>query len=595
MAALSACASPSKPRADTNPDTVANTGADADTDTDTDADSDADTAAPTILDEDGDGSPAADDCDDADPAVFPGAPELCDGHPNDCGTASEDGLVTVDGSKTFGSLQNALGAASAGSEVRVCPGRYVGGFAASVRIDLVAQGGSAVTILDGDTSYRTLAVAPGSSITGFTITGGNRGGLVLSPGGALTVSQCLITANTSYTSAGAGVFLDAGSTAVISDTTIEANIAYEDDGGGIYLGTGSTLDLTGTLVSINEVSPPHGGGHGGGLVMYDSAVTGGVFSGNLVPRGYGVYNFGGSGGGIATNGVCSLTGTEVVANDGSYGGGLDASGDLTLTDVWVHDNTGDSGAGFFAGYATVSLLGATVIEDNASAHVGGGADLFASTLSGGLFQGNSAAEDGGGLRISASVVSDVAVTANTASEGGGLSLYDSVGPSKLANVMVSANVATGDGGGIRWAIGGGASSSFDGGSIVGNVAAGNGGGLALSDATNALGGPTGDLTLTATEITDNQASTGGAAYTDPVAENSVTLTLQDSTVARNAATAAGGVALPVAGTELVSLDSDWGTAADDNLPDDVVAGGNPYAGYALASFACDVAGCSPTP
>lgn len=36
------------------------------------------------VDADGDGSPATEDCDDSDPSVYPGAPELCDGKNNDC-------------------------------------------------------------------------------------------------------------------------------------------------------------------------------------------------------------------------------------------------------------------------------------------------------------------------------------------------------------------------------------------------------------------------------------------------------------------------------------------------------------------------------
>jgi MYXO-CTERM domain-containing protein len=45
---------------------------------------------------DGDGYPESTDCDDADPAVFPGATELCNGGDDDCDGVADDGLSTYD-------------------------------------------------------------------------------------------------------------------------------------------------------------------------------------------------------------------------------------------------------------------------------------------------------------------------------------------------------------------------------------------------------------------------------------------------------------------------------------------------------------------
>ena len=57
------------------------------------------TTDPDILDVDGDGFEARDDCDDQNPNVYPGAPELCDAVDNNCNEEIDEGEPI--GSVTF--------------------------------------------------------------------------------------------------------------------------------------------------------------------------------------------------------------------------------------------------------------------------------------------------------------------------------------------------------------------------------------------------------------------------------------------------------------------------------------------------------------
>jgi len=60
-----------------------------------------DTADTGPVDADGDGVPLAEDCDDDDPDVWPGAPETCDGRDNDCDQLVDDDDPDRDGGATW--------------------------------------------------------------------------------------------------------------------------------------------------------------------------------------------------------------------------------------------------------------------------------------------------------------------------------------------------------------------------------------------------------------------------------------------------------------------------------------------------------------
>ncbi|MCB9744521.1 MAG: hypothetical protein H6741_10865 [Alphaproteobacteria bacterium] len=83
-----------------------------------------DSAGEQLIDEDGDGFYAHQDCDDADPGVYPGAEELCDGIDNDCDEIVDDGAAT----STFYGDGDGDGWGDDGDTVEACeaPEGYVG-------------------------------------------------------------------------------------------------------------------------------------------------------------------------------------------------------------------------------------------------------------------------------------------------------------------------------------------------------------------------------------------------------------------------------------------------------------------------------------
>ncbi|MFT5460545.1 MAG: putative outer membrane repeat protein [Myxococcota bacterium] len=116
---------------------------------------------------DGDGVRHADDCDDDDPEVYPGAPEVCDGKDSDCDpTTSESGRIFVDRIGEYLSLTDAVAAVPEGGLVELCDGRFT--VPARVRVDraFTLQGaGIGVTVIDGEGEE----IFEGEDADGFTL------------------------------------------------------------------------------------------------------------------------------------------------------------------------------------------------------------------------------------------------------------------------------------------------------------------------------------------------------------------------------------------------------------------------------------------
>lgn len=553
---LAGCAEQADSDSDSESDTDTDTNTDSDTDTDTDTGPcvpttevpydglDQDCDGSDLVDVDGDGYAAeeagGEDCDDSDPARYP---EACgDGVLTDCTRGTEDGLVTVDGA-TFEDLQQALDAATEGSTVDICAGTWNGPFVAALALELVGVSGADTTILDGQNAGTTLTVAPDTRITGLSLVGGSgdssAGGLALSAPGQLSLDGCVVSGNVTA-SAGGGLLVPEGSTATISDTSIEDNEASE--GGGLWVGEDSTVHLVGsTTVSGNTA------GTGGGLSLASATLDGGIVEGNVSTDS--------GGGGIATTGDCSISRTEIAANQARLGAGLWIyDGLVALDDVAVHDNVASiNGGGALATRGELYTSGGSTSFTGNRAETGGGLYLFDSTMSGGLLDGNQATSMGGGAYLYGSSLGAVTVTGNGSDDlGGGVYLE---ADSTLESTTVAFNTAP------------------------------RGGGVACY-------GPFCALVLS--DVTDNTATESGGGlllqFYDGVVDR--------CTILRNTAPVGGGASTTAVGpyvAMLASIASDWGVDADDNVPDDILVGLVSVSGYgAGASFVCDDA-CTPAP
>ncbi len=254
------------------------------------------------------------------------------------GDDSLDGLSWAAAKKT---VQAGIDTASAGDEVWVVQGAYVGcivlkdrvglygGFAGDEEARQARDSGSNPAVLDGNWAGTVVTVLAGTTtstiIDGFTIRNGNQYPSDVSPpppdvaavqeywsygggvycAGSVTISNNTITENLAC--CGGGIYCEPDSSPTITDNDIVGNwadtgggiccygagvisnnlITANDagyGGGGIYCGCGSSPTISGNTLADNE-----GGwyyGHGGaGIGCEDDSSP--VISGNLILGGYG--------------------------------------------------------------------------------------------------------------------------------------------------------------------------------------------------------------------------------------------------------------------------------------------------------------------
>ncbi len=417
-------------------------------------------------------------------------------HVDDDALPGGDGLTWA---SAFTYLQDGLGAAQSGDEIRVGQGLYrpdrdevnpfgTGDRTATFQLisGVALRGGYAgvnapdpderdielfETILSGDlagddgpgfenydeNSRHVVSASDtteGTILDGVTIVGGNAepfyssGGGVRVDGGTLVISDCTIDANWAN-GKGGGIFCSADALDLVR-CAITANHARYD-GGGLYAGATPVLTLNECVFHTNSAGHCGGAAHGAG--SYDSC----EFVDNSARDGGGacvgqyqtmtlsnctfianVSEYGGGGvRGRATLAACTFSGNEAhTSGAGAYLIGNAGAVDCTFVDNFAY---GDGGG---VRVANGTLTNCT-FTNNLAGDNGGGA-FFASngvSSAGCTFGGNFAGDSGGAVYARSTTISDCVFTDNWANDLGG-GVYVSPGSvATFANCEFTQNTA----------------------------------------------------------------------------------------------------------------------------------------------------------
>lgn len=551
---------------------------------------DSDTACTLHPDADGDGhgdgtqvscDPGAvadgSDCDDADPTVYPGAPELCDGRDNRCAAwdpSREEGVVTrfpTTGLPEDHTKPWAVGYARVPAEITlsdgtyaICPGTWYVNLVAPEPVSLVGVYGQLVTTLDG-VADRVVLAQSDLVMSGLRVTfgGGDAGdgGGVLHLAGTLSLTD--LTIDNASAVAGGAVAIehdphDPGE-ALLRDVVLTDN--YAASGGALYADLPAALRLEGVRF-VRNISTGAGGGavveEAANLVLDDVAFEDNVAAGD--------------GGGLRADvgWPLSLTDVSFTGNraDGEGGGAWLGDPDLAALDtVRFVDNTAGGAGGGLAAYVDslrtvdLSASGNTAAGDGGGVWiVANGADLERVDLSGNTAGG--VGGGGGGLLSSAFTLQTGTVSDNRAVSGGGLYLSGSGDPSVTAaftDTTITTNEAD-DGAGLFVETG---TCTLDTVEVTSNLATGDGGGLwAAADVAASVG----------VQVSGNSATTGGGLYQSAGVYTCTGATGVDDGFRTNTAVQGGGAALGEAeGVGFVGDLCDFGVDATDNVASDFAA------------------------
>lgn len=389
-------------------------------------DTDCDGSTPADeTDADGDGYRLCDaDCDDTNRDIWPGAPEICDGEDSDCdGVAGDDLDNDGDGATLCDGDCADDEPAVTGVDPERCDG--LDNDCSGVADDLDADGdGRSPCSLGGDCDDADPLAYP-AVVDASAASGGD--GSDLSPfltleeaiSGLDAVCRTIAVLPGSYTPV---LTVSAGAVRVVGlgDSPSEV-VVGAPPGARPFTVTGEATSLT--LENLT-LSGSTGSGDGGAVSVVDGTLTllDVVASGNQST---------GDGGAVAvSSGRLVIDGALFSANIAQDDGGAVAviGGSLDVVDADFEDNLGVRG-------------GALVLQDASG------------SLRDGNVQGNEASDEGGGLAVlggNGLSVEGLTVWSNRATnQGGGLVVRDlSDGSSVLRNLAIQDNVSSGPGGGV---------------------------------------------------------------------------------------------------------------------------------------------------
>ncbi len=274
--------------------------------------------------------------------------------------------ATIDVPAGQPTIQGAINAASNGDTVLVAPGTYHENINFEGKaITVTSSGGPLVTTVNGSGNGPVVQFVSGegsgSVLSGFTITNGGAGGIVVF-NAAPMIRGNVITQNVAC-NWGGGIYVNSnlfpGPSAVIEGNQITENVVGNGcsggGGGGIAVTSTGSTQITGNTISGNSVVA---GDDGGGIYLF--GVTTPIVENNVITNNSAMFS-GGQGGGIyivpdASNEVTEnvqIIQNLIFGNTADYGGGVyvgSGYGNVIFTSNTIADNNGSyGGSGVFLG------------------------------------------------------------------------------------------------------------------------------------------------------------------------------------------------------------------------------------------------------